>query len=94
MWFILFQVEHVVREEKMMAAYELVEIFCELIAARFPIIESQKYVAMIIFISSNLSFFMLFRPRVVGVRLSGLDIDAELRSRRIARASTVSWQTK
>ncbi|KAI6679591.1 hypothetical protein NL676_033472 [Syzygium grande] len=36
------RVEHVVREEKMMAAYELVEIFCELIAARLPIIESQK----------------------------------------------------
>ncbi|XP_039165842.1 uncharacterized protein LOC120292047 [Eucalyptus grandis] len=36
------RVEHVVREEKMMAAYELVELFCELIAARLPIIESQK----------------------------------------------------
>ncbi|XP_030541647.1 uncharacterized protein LOC115749098 [Rhodamnia argentea] len=36
------RVEHVVREEKMMAAFELVEIYCELIAARLPIIESQK----------------------------------------------------
>lgn len=36
------RVEHVVREEKTMAAYELVEIYCELIAARLPIIESQK----------------------------------------------------
>ncbi|GAU48187.1 hypothetical protein TSUD_141760 [Trifolium subterraneum] len=36
------RVEHVVREEKMMAAYELVEIYCELIAARMPMIESQK----------------------------------------------------
>ncbi|OWM66105.1 PHD finger protein rhinoceros [Punica granatum] len=36
------RVEHVVREEKMMAAYELIEIFCELIAIRLPIIESQK----------------------------------------------------
>jgi hypothetical protein len=26
-----------------MAAYELVEIYCELIAARMPMIESQKY---------------------------------------------------
>ncbi|KAF8036392.1 hypothetical protein BT93_C2182 [Corymbia citriodora subsp. variegata] len=36
------RVEHVVREEKMMTAYELVELFCELIAARLNIIESQK----------------------------------------------------
>ncbi|PNX85000.1 IST1-like protein, partial [Trifolium pratense] len=35
------RVEHVVREEKTMAAYELVEIYCELIAARMPMIESQ-----------------------------------------------------
>jgi len=26
-----------------MAAYDLVEIYCELIAARLPMIESQKY---------------------------------------------------
>ncbi|KAI4379995.1 hypothetical protein MLD38_006229 [Melastoma candidum] len=36
------RVEHVVREEKTMGAYELIEIYCELIAARLPIIESQK----------------------------------------------------
>ncbi|KAL6558524.1 hypothetical protein OROMI_018874 [Orobanche minor] len=35
-------VEHVIREEKMMAAYDLLEIYCELIVARLPIIESQK----------------------------------------------------
>jgi hypothetical protein len=38
------QVEHVDREEKTMAAYELIEIYCELIVARLPVIESQKYV--------------------------------------------------
>jgi hypothetical protein len=38
------QVEHVIREEKMMSAYELIEIYCELIVARLPIIEAQKYV--------------------------------------------------
>lgn len=38
------QVEHVVREEKLRAAYELVEIYCELIAARLPMVEAQKYV--------------------------------------------------
>ncbi|XP_071697207.1 uncharacterized protein [Rutidosis leptorrhynchoides] len=36
------RVEHVIREEKMVAAYELIEIYCELIVARLPIIESQK----------------------------------------------------
>ncbi|KAH0654397.1 hypothetical protein KY289_032075 [Solanum tuberosum] len=36
------RVEHVVREEKMMAAYDLIKIYCELIVARLPIIESQK----------------------------------------------------
>ncbi|CAK7352690.1 unnamed protein product [Dovyalis caffra] len=36
------RVEHLVREEKTMAAYELIEIYCELIVARLPIIESQK----------------------------------------------------
>lgn len=36
------RVEHVVREEKTMAAYDLIEVYCEMIAARLPIIESQK----------------------------------------------------
>ncbi|KAL2930035.1 IST1-like protein [Bienertia sinuspersici] len=36
------RVEHVVREEKMIDAYEMIEIYCELVVARLPIIESQK----------------------------------------------------
>lgn len=44
------QVEHVVREEKLRAAYELVEIYCELIAARLPMVEAQKYVFFLHFI--------------------------------------------
>lgn len=36
------RVEHVVREEKTMAAFELIEIYCELVVARLPILESQK----------------------------------------------------
>ncbi|GLT98647.1 hypothetical protein SLE2022_161440 [Rubroshorea leprosula] len=36
------RVEHVVREEKTVAAYDLIEIYSELIVARLPIIESQK----------------------------------------------------
>lgn len=36
------RVEHVVREEKTIAAYDLLDIYCELIVARLPMIESQK----------------------------------------------------
>lgn len=37
------QVEHIIREENMMAAQEIIELFCELISVRLPIIESQRY---------------------------------------------------
>ncbi|KAL5843600.1 hypothetical protein ACOSQ4_009558 [Xanthoceras sorbifolium] len=36
------RVEHIVREENMMAAQEILELFCELIAVRLPIVETQK----------------------------------------------------
>ncbi|RDX96962.1 IST1-like protein, partial [Mucuna pruriens] len=36
------RVEYVFMEEKTMAAYDLIEIYCEFIAARMPMIESQK----------------------------------------------------
>ncbi|CAI9116397.1 OLC1v1017534C1 [Oldenlandia corymbosa var. corymbosa] len=36
------RVEHIIREEKMMAAQEIIELFCELIAVRLPIIETQR----------------------------------------------------
>ncbi|KAK3122845.1 hypothetical protein QOZ80_8AG0619180 [Eleusine coracana subsp. coracana] len=36
------RVEHIVREENMMAAQEILELFCELVAVRLPIIETQK----------------------------------------------------
>ncbi|KAL3514027.1 hypothetical protein ACH5RR_026744 [Cinchona calisaya] len=36
------RVEHIIREEKMMAAQEIIELFCELIVVRLPIIESQR----------------------------------------------------
>ncbi|WOK99226.1 hypothetical protein Cni_G07938 [Canna indica] len=36
------RVEHVIREEKTMSAYDLIEIYCEIIDSRLPIIESQK----------------------------------------------------
>ncbi|GAB4845232.1 hypothetical protein Ancab_038641 [Ancistrocladus abbreviatus] len=36
------RVEHIIREENMMAAQEILELFCELIAVRLPIIEAQR----------------------------------------------------
>jgi hypothetical protein len=42
-----FQVEHIVREENMMAAQEIIELFSELIAVRLPIIETQRFVCWI-----------------------------------------------
>lgn len=36
------QVEHVIREEKFMQAYDLIEVYCELMVARMSIIDSQK----------------------------------------------------
>ncbi|PON45893.1 Vacuolar protein sorting-associated protein [Parasponia andersonii] len=36
------RVEHIIREENMMAAQEILELFCELITVRLPIIESQR----------------------------------------------------
>ncbi|KAK9998217.1 hypothetical protein SO802_017820 [Lithocarpus litseifolius] len=36
------RVEHVIREQNMWAAYEILELFCEFVLARVPIIESQR----------------------------------------------------
>ncbi|XP_059066929.1 uncharacterized protein LOC131050106 isoform X2 [Cryptomeria japonica] len=36
------QVEHLIREQNIIGAYDFIEIFCELIVARLPMIESQK----------------------------------------------------
>lgn len=36
------RVEHIIREENMMAAQEILELFCELISVRLPIIETQR----------------------------------------------------
>jgi hypothetical protein len=40
------RVEHVYREENILAAYDILELFSELITVRLPIIESQKYVGL------------------------------------------------
>ncbi|KAG8491062.1 hypothetical protein CXB51_014213 [Gossypium anomalum] len=36
------RVEHIIREENIMAAQEILELFCELIAVRLPIVETQR----------------------------------------------------
>lgn len=36
------RVEHIIREENIMAAYEIIELFCEFVLARVPILEAQK----------------------------------------------------
>lgn len=36
------RVEHVIREQDIWAAYEILELFCEFVLARVPIIESQR----------------------------------------------------
>ena len=34
--------EHIIREENIMAAYEILELFGEFVVARVPILETQK----------------------------------------------------
>jgi vacuolar protein sorting-associated protein IST1 len=36
------RVEHIIREQNILAAYEIVELFCEFVLARVPIVEAQK----------------------------------------------------
>jgi len=40
----ILQVEHVIREQNVMAANEIIELFCELIVVRLPIIAKQRFV--------------------------------------------------
>jgi len=44
MYLAILQVEHVIREQNFMAANEIIELFCELIVTRLPIIAKQKFV--------------------------------------------------
>ncbi|XP_058091529.1 uncharacterized protein LOC131237656 [Magnolia sinica] len=36
------RVEHIIREQNILAAYEILELFCEFVLARVPILESQR----------------------------------------------------
>lgn len=56
----LFQVEHIIREENMMAAQEILELFCELISVRLPIIESQRLFLNFIVIACTFLQLVLF----------------------------------
>ncbi|KAK2978597.1 hypothetical protein RJ640_028487 [Escallonia rubra] len=47
------RVEHIIREEKMMAAQEIIELFCELIAVRLPIIEAQRFYLLCFLLSQH-----------------------------------------
>ncbi|KAM0932542.1 putative vacuolar protein sorting-associated protein Ist1 [Dioscorea sansibarensis] len=68
----LIRVEHVIREEKNLSVYELIDIYCELIIARLPIIESQKNcpfelreaISSVIFASSRCADI----PEIIDVR--------------------------
>lgn len=39
----ILQVEHVMREQNVLAANEFIELFCELVVARLSIIAKQRY---------------------------------------------------
>ncbi|KAF3326674.1 IST1-like protein [Carex littledalei] len=57
------RVEHIIREQNILAAYEVLELFCEFVLARVPILESKKEcpvelqeaIASIIYASSRCS---------------------------------------
>lgn len=38
----IIRVEHIIREQNIWAAYEILELFCEFVLARVPILESQR----------------------------------------------------
>ncbi|KAF2317782.1 hypothetical protein GH714_041095 [Hevea brasiliensis] len=52
------RVEHVIREQNIWAAYEILELFCEFVLARVPILDSQKlvhlvYVGLTVFLTAG-----------------------------------------
>ncbi|KAL6010885.1 hypothetical protein ACLOJK_001327 [Asimina triloba] len=36
------RVEHIIREQNILAAYEILELFCEFVLARVPVLETQR----------------------------------------------------
>lgn len=45
------QVEHIIREDYMVEAMELIEMYCDLLLARFGLIESMKLVPELFFVN-------------------------------------------
>lgn len=45
------QVEHIIREDYMVEAMELIEMYCDLLLARFGLIESMKLVPELFFMN-------------------------------------------
>ncbi len=41
------QVEHIMREQNIMAAYDFIELYSELVVVRLPVIEKQRYIPFI-----------------------------------------------
>ncbi|XWS68856.1 hypothetical protein CRYUN_Cryun04dG0129600 [Craigia yunnanensis] len=54
------RVEHVIREQNIWAAYEILELFCEFVLARVPILESQNVCYYTIFLQQQGIFEGLF----------------------------------
>ena len=40
--FLIFKVEHIIREDYLVEAMELIEMYCDLLLARFGLIETMK----------------------------------------------------
>lgn len=41
--------EYIIREQNILAAYEIIELFCEFVLARVPVLESQRFVILLRF---------------------------------------------
>ena len=42
--FMCFKVEHIIREDYLVEAMEMLELYCDLLLARFGLIETQQWV--------------------------------------------------
>jgi len=54
----ILQVEHVIREQNVMAANEIIELFCELIVVRLPIIAKQRSVHFLFLVLTKTSWLI------------------------------------
>lgn len=72
------QVEHIIREDYLVEAMELIELYCDLLLARFGLIESMKYVLLIAMHESRMAVSMIhftfvkFLDSFIGVKFFAL----------------------